>query len=156
MPKRLCNQFLPKTLRFSLQRHKSSRIRLAPNSRNSLPVSVLECFPAFGSRRSASGFGLGLLVRLGFLGAKAGHSDRAVRRVEESCFGFWKAKETALLKKRQKSAFSKAGKDKGGCDGFPSPYLFTRNFAVSHLLLKMRCIFFTEQSYTDQGAPLDP
>ena len=24
------------------------------------------------------------------------------------------------------------------------------------LLLKMRCIFFTEQSYTDQGAPLDP
>ncbi len=29
---RLCNQFLPKTLRFSLQRHKSSRIRLTPNS----------------------------------------------------------------------------------------------------------------------------
>ena len=26
---------------------KSSRIRLAPNSRNSLPVSVLECFSAF-------------------------------------------------------------------------------------------------------------
>ena len=49
-----------------------------------------------------SGFGLGLLVRQGFLGAKAGHSDRAVRRVEESCFGFLKAKETALLKKQAK------------------------------------------------------
>ena len=35
-------------------------------------------------------------------------------------------------------------------------YVITRNFAVSHLLLKMRCIFFTEQPYTDQGAPLDP
>ena len=31
-----------------------------------------------------------------------------------------------------------------------TPYVITRNFAVSHLLLKMRCIFFTEQSYTDQ------
>ena len=50
----------------------NSRIRLAPNSRNSLPVSVLECFPAFGSRRSASGFGLGLLVSSGFFDAKAG------------------------------------------------------------------------------------
>ena len=49
----------------------NSRIRLAPNSRNSLPVSVLECFPAFGSRRSASGFGLGLLVSSGFFDAKA-------------------------------------------------------------------------------------
>ena len=39
---------------------------------------------------------------------------------------------------------------------FPSPYLFTRNFAVSHLLLKMRCIFFTEQSYTDQGSTPGP
>ena len=56
------------------------------------------------------GFGSRLLISNGFLGAKAGHSDRAVRRVEESCFCFWKAKETALLKKRQKSAFSKAGK----------------------------------------------
>ena len=30
-----------------------------------------------------------------------------------------------------------------------TPYVITRNFAVSHLLLKMRCIFFTEQPYTD-------
>ena len=36
-----------------------------------LPVSVLECFPAFGSRRSVSGFGLWLLVRNGFFDAKA-------------------------------------------------------------------------------------
>ena len=41
------------------------------------------------------------MVRNGFLGAKAGHSDRAVRRVEESFFGFGKAGETSLLKKRE-------------------------------------------------------
>ena len=64
MPKRLCNQVLPKTLRFSLQRHKSSRIRL-------VPVSVLECFIAFGSRHAVSGFGLGLFVSRGFFDAKA-------------------------------------------------------------------------------------
>ena len=36
-----------------------------------LPVSLLECFIAFGSRRAVSGFGLGFLVSRGFLGAKA-------------------------------------------------------------------------------------
>ena len=47
-----------------------------------------------------------------FLSAKAQKLQKAqlfaiVRRsfMEESCFGFGKAKETALLKKRQKSAF---------------------------------------------------
>ena len=49
----------------------NSRIRLASNSRNSLPVSLLECFRAFGSRRAVSGFGLGLLVSQGFFDAKA-------------------------------------------------------------------------------------
>ena len=100
---RLCNLGLPKTLRFSLQRHKTREfgLRRIPeivcrfpafasgnscfthclvqklqNSAyaeflDSLPVSVLECFPAFGSRRSVSGFGLGLLVRQGFFDAKA-------------------------------------------------------------------------------------
>ena len=43
---RLCNQFLPKTLRFSLQRHKSSRIRLTPNS------GTVCRFPAFASGNS--------------------------------------------------------------------------------------------------------
>ena len=37
-----------------------------------LPVSLLECFLVFGTRRAVSGFGLGLLVSSGFLGAKAG------------------------------------------------------------------------------------
>ena len=57
-----------------------------------------------------------------FFSAKAQNSRIRLCRIlglfagffmEESCFCFWKAKETALLKKRQKSAFSKAGKDKG-------------------------------------------
>ena len=36
----LCNLGLSKKLRFSLQRHKSSRIRHSPNSGDSLPVSA--------------------------------------------------------------------------------------------------------------------
>ena len=36
-----------------------------------LPVSVLECFPAFVNRGAVSGFGLGLLVSRGFFDAKA-------------------------------------------------------------------------------------
>ena len=64
-------------------------------------------------------------------------SDRAVRRVEESCFCFWKAKETALLKKRQKSAFSKAGKDKG--EGKPT--LSMRWFPLSLFIYPKLCSF---------------
>ena len=80
---RLCNQFLPKTLRFSLQRHKSSRIRLEPNSWDNMPVLALELgtlFPDLAYAESV-GFGLGLLVSSGFLGAKAGHSDQRFGRL---------------------------------------------------------------------------
>ena len=62
-----------------------------------------------------------------------------VRRsfMEESWFGFWKAKETALLKKRQKSAFSKAGKDKG--EGKPT--LSMRWFPLSLFIYPKLCSF---------------
>ena len=39
--------------------------------------------------------------------------------MEESCFCLWKAKETALLKKRQNSR--ERGNQRFRCDGFPSP-----------------------------------
>ena len=67
---RLCNQFLPKTLRFSLQRHKTQEFCKA-EFLDSTPVSALLCFFRQWNRRAASGFGLGLLVSQGFLGAKA-------------------------------------------------------------------------------------
>ena len=51
------------------------------------------------------GFGSGLLVRQGFLCAKASHPDRAGRRVEGSCIGFWKSKAN--------STFCKVVKQKG-------------------------------------------
>ena len=57
--------------------------------------------------------------------------------MEESWFGFWKAKETALLKKRQKSAFSKAGKDKG--EGKPT--LSMRWFPLSLFIYPKLCSF---------------
>ena len=101
-----------------------------------LPVSVLECFLVFGTRRAVSGFGLGLLVSSGFLGAKAGHSDRAVRRVEESCFGFGKSKAN--------STFCKVVKQKG--EGKPT--LSMRWFPLS--------LRPSPLPFTDQGAPLDP
>ena len=46
MPKRLCNQFLPKTLRFSLQRHKSCK-----------KCSFLRLFAGFFMEESCFGFG---------------------------------------------------------------------------------------------------
>ena len=54
---------------------------------------------AYGPGIFFRGFGLGRLVGQGFLGAKAGHSDRAVRRVEESCFCFGKAGQNLLFQK---------------------------------------------------------
>ena len=58
--------------------------------RNLAGVSAFETGTMFPNSAKAGfgGFGSRLLVRQGFLGAKAGHSDRAVRQVEESCFGF--------------------------------------------------------------------
>ena len=44
--RRLCNFDLPNKQRFSLQRHKSTRIRLVPNSWIVMPVFALECFSA--------------------------------------------------------------------------------------------------------------
>ena len=37
-----------------------------------------------------------------------------------------------------------------------SLFIYPKLMESFGLLLKMRCIFFTEQPYTDQGAPLDP
>ena len=106
MPKHLCNQFLPKTLRFSLQRHKSSRIRLSPNS--------------------------GTVCRIFYGGI---------------LFWLWESKRNCAFTKAAKICFLKAGKIQGRGE---------TNAFDAMVSLKMRCIFFTEQSYTDQGAPLDP
>ena len=97
---------------------------------------------------------MGLLVSSGFLGAKAGHSHRAVWRVEESCFCFWKAKETALLKKQAK--FKGEGIPTLSMRWFPLSLFIYPKLCSFGLLLKMRCIFFTEQSYTDQGSTPGP
>ena len=77
------------------------------------------------------------------------------RRVDGSCIGFWKSKAN--------STFCKVVKQKG--EGKPT--FSTRSFPLSlfiypklmesfGLLLKMRCIFFTEQSCGDQGSPPGP
>ena len=58
---RLCNQFLPKTLRFSLQRHKTAKSAAFCGC---LPLSVLECFLAFGSRHAVSEFSASWIQRL--------------------------------------------------------------------------------------------
>ena len=126
---------------------------------------------------------MGLLVSSGFLGAKAGHSDQrfcrwkllfyqqpcakakefGFRRIlglfagffmEESCFGFGKAKETALLKKQAK--FKGEGKPTLSMRRFPLSLFIYPKLCSFGLLLKMRCIFFTEQSYTDQGSTPGP
>ena len=55
-----------------------------------LPVSVLECFLVFGTRRAVSGFGLGLLVCSGFFDAKAGFGGFGLGLLVSS--GFWGAK----------------------------------------------------------------
>ena len=58
---RLCNKVLPKTLRFSLQRHKSSRIRRKPNSGTVRRFSPLK--PAFFSGLWLGAFGRSRLYR---------------------------------------------------------------------------------------------
>ena len=93
---RLCNQVLPKTLRFSLQRHKAPEfglrrilgwfagflllrletpVLLAALCKSSriLQSRILGEFAGsrLGTWHAVSGFGLGLLVRQVFLGAKA-------------------------------------------------------------------------------------
>ena len=94
---RLCNQFLPKTLRFSLQRQKAQEFCKA-EFLESLPVSAFasgnscfthclvqklqnsaraefwDCTPVFAFETGIffRGFGFGLLVRQGFFDAKAG------------------------------------------------------------------------------------
>ena len=72
----LCNQVLPKTLRFSLQRHKTAKSYAFCDC---TPVDALGCFFVYGTGNLFSnsaqaefgGFGLRLLVSNGFLGAKA-------------------------------------------------------------------------------------
>ena len=68
----LCNQVLPKTLRFSLQRHKAQEFCKA-EFLDSMPVLALELGTLFPNSAQAEfgGFGSRLLVRYGFLDAKA-------------------------------------------------------------------------------------
>ena len=108
----LCNQVLPKTLRFSLQRHKTWEFGL-----RRIPEIVYR-FPSW-----------------------------SVFPPMKPAFFF--PNSAPLNSGLWLTAFGKIGLF--GCQSAPGPpYVITRNFAVSHLLLKMRCIFFTEQSYTDQ------
>ena len=75
---RLCNLGLPKTLRFSLQRHKTQEFCKA-EFLDSTPVSALPCFLRQWNQRSDyrihrklnSGFGSRFLERHGFFDAKA-------------------------------------------------------------------------------------
>ena len=67
-------RFCQKKQRFSLQRHKSSRIRHSPNSGTVRRFSPWNVFPLM--EPAVRGFGLRLLISQGFLGAKAGHSDQ--------------------------------------------------------------------------------
>ena len=53
---RLCNQVLPKKLRFSLQRHKTQEFCKA-EFLDCLPVFALECFSAFETGIFFRGFG---------------------------------------------------------------------------------------------------
>ena len=67
-----------------------------------------------------------------------------------------------LWKSRANSTFSKVVKYKGegkptlSMRRFPLSFFYTRNSWSFGLLLKMRCIFFTEQPYTDQGSTPGP
>ena len=88
-----------------------------------------------GAKAGFVGFGLRVLVSSGFLCAKAGHSDRAVRRVEESF---------SALEKQGKLYFLKVVKYKG--EGKPT--LSMRWFPLS--------LRPSPLPFTDQGTPLDP
>ena len=133
---RLCNQVLPNTLRFSLQRQKAQEFCKA-EFLNSMPVDALELGTLFPNSAQAEfgSFGLRLLISQGFLGAKAGHSDRAARRVEESF---------SALEKQGKLYFLKVVKYTG--EGKPT--FSTRSFPLSLNPSPRPC--------GDRGNPPDP
>ena len=69
----LCKLVLPKTLRFSLQRHKAQEFGEAEFCGFGLRPLVSRGF--LGAKAEFVGFGSRFLVSNGFLDAKAGHPD---------------------------------------------------------------------------------
>ena len=146
----LCNQFLPKTLRFSLQRHKTWEfgLRRIPGiiCRFS-PWNLARCFRI--QRKLNSGLWLGAFGKQGLFRCQS-RSFRPSRQASGGIL-FW-----LLVKQGKTLLFSKVVKYKGegkptlSMRWFPLSLFIYPKLCSFGLLLKMRCIFYTEQSFTDQ------